>query len=161
MKTASVLIMIMVAASLTGVVFCDVAAADTKRVSQQTIYLPVYLQIDRSGNMEPVSMAILNSIRNTDSRYSIQIVSIDFFDGKGALKKHIDHGVSTIGPLEVKSIRIEPEKLQAGSQMAGSFIIKWRSNERVTEPICEAIVWVPRSLRGGILLFTGQVIDEK
>ena len=160
MKSSLTLTLALGMVLLTGMIFNNTAGADMKRVSGQTIYLSVYPQVPRAKKLKPLSMVILISIRNTDPKHSIKINAIDFYDGEGNLKNRVNYGPSSVGPLAVKSIRIEPGKLAVGKEIAGSFIIKWQSDQRVLEPICESISAVPTTMHSGELIFTGRVIQE-
>jgi Protein of unknown function (DUF3124) len=66
----------------------------------------------------------------------------------------------TLNPISSKYMRFEEKELDAGSGMAGCFIIDWKSAERVSEPIIEGIIgtsgtgWITTSV------FYGRVIED-
>ena len=103
----------------------------------QTVYLPAYSHI-YSGEGGPKLLAITVSIRNTDPEKSIKVIEARYFDTKGKLVKNYVDGVVEIAPLETVEILVEKQDKRGGS--GANFIITWKSDEPVYEPIIEAVI---------------------
>jgi len=138
----------------------DVSYADIKRTQGQTVYLSLYPKIERAGKKTPSFLTTILTIRNTDLEHSITVNSINYHDSNGSLKKHILKKPMILNPISSKSMRFEAKELDSESGMAGCFIIKWKSNKGVSEPIIEGIIgttgtgWVSTSV------FYGQVVED-
>jgi len=138
----------------------NVSYADVKRTQGQTVYLSLYPKIESAGKKSPTFLTTILTIRNTDLHHPITVISINYHDSNGALKKHVLKEPMTLDPISSKSMRFEEKELDAGSGMAGCFIVDWKSAERVSEPIVEGIIgasgtgWVTTSV------FYGRVIKD-
>jgi hypothetical protein len=138
----------------------NVSYADIRRTQGQTVYLSLYPKIERAGKKKPEFLNTILTIRNTDLRHPITVNSINYHDSKGALIKHVLKEPVILNPISSKSMRFEEKELDTGSGMAGCFIIVWKSTERVSEPLIEAIIgtsgtgWVTSSV------FYGRVIED-
>ena len=138
----------------------NISYADIKRTQGQKVYLSLYPKIEKAGKKQPNFLTTILTLRNTDLRHSITINSINYHDSNGSLKKHVLKEPIILNPISSKSIRFEQKELDAGSGMAGCFIIVWKSTERVSEPIIEGIIgtsgtgWVTTSV------FYGRVIED-
>ena len=61
------------------------AGEDIRLVSGQTVYVPIYTHIYSGLKGRPFDLAATLSIRNTDPKQSIMIVSVEFYDTEGKL----------------------------------------------------------------------------
>jgi len=138
----------------------NVSYADVKRTQGQTIYLSLYPKIESAGRKSSSFLTTVLTIRNTDLHHPITVNSINYYDSNGALKKHVLKEPMTLNLISSKSMRFEEKELDAESGMAGCFIVDWKSEERVSEPIIEGIIgtsgtgWVTTSV------FYGRVIED-
>ncbi len=103
----------------------------------RTVYVPAYSHI-YSGEGEPQLLAITLSIRNTDPDRSIRIVEARYFDTKGKLVKNYVDGIVKMAPLETIDLLVEKQDKRGGS--GANFIVTWKSDEAVYEPIIEAVM---------------------
>ena len=103
----------------------------------QTVYVPAYSHI-YSGEGEPQLLAITLSIRNTDPDRSIRIIEARYFDSKGELVKNYVDGIFEVAPLQTIDVLVGKQDKRGGS--GANFIVTWKSDEAVYEPIIEAVM---------------------
>lgn len=134
--------------------------ADIRRTQGQTVYLSLYPKIETAVKKKPKFLITILTIRNTDMRHSITVNSINYHDSNGVLKKRVLKEPVILNPISSKSMRFEKEELDAGSGMAGCFIIKWKSSETVSEPLVEGIIGTSGTGWVTSLVFYGRVIED-
>ena len=103
----------------------------------QTVYVPVYSHVYSSGGSPQLLEATL-SIRNSDPEKSIILLSAQYYDTQGKKLQNYLKGQLTLGPLQSTEILIEKQDTRGGS--GANFIIEWRSDKPVYEPVIEAIM---------------------
>lgn len=103
----------------------------------RTVYVPAYSHV-YSGSGEPQLLAITLSIRNTDPEHSIRIVDARYFNTKGELVKNYMEGIVTLAPFETVDILVEKQDRRGGS--GANFVVTWKSDEPVYEPVIQAIM---------------------
>lgn len=103
----------------------------------QTVYVPAYSHV-YSDDGQPHLLTITLSIRNTDPDRSIRVVDTRYFNARGELVKSYVDGVIDIAPLQSVNFLVEKHDREGGA--GASFIITWKSDEPVYEPIIEAIM---------------------
>lgn len=138
----------------------SIAYADLSRTKGQTVYLSVYPQFDRAKNMAPKYLFTTITIRNTDMKYPITVVSIKYYDSNGKLNKNALKNPLMINPLASISKRFKEMELKTGGGMAGCFIIMWKSEKIVNEPLIEGIMVGTGTGKTETLIFHGQVIED-
>lgn len=133
-------------------------AADTYKAKGQTIYVPVYSHIYSGDRERPVYLAATVSIRNTDPKHTIRLLTVDYFNSEGKLvRRYLDNPVR-LGPL-ASTRYIVGESDKAGGSGA-NFIIGWESAEPVSPPITEGIMISTASQLGISFTSRGQIIPE-
>lgn len=134
------------------------AAAGVKKVKSQTVYVPAYSHIYYGDREAPFYLAVTLSIRNTDPSRSIQIVAVDYFDTEGKLiTKYLDREVKLLPLGSTRYVVKESDKV-GGS--GANFIVKWKSEDRVTEPIIETVMISTATQQGISFTSRGQAIEE-
>lgn len=111
-------------------------------VRAQTLYLPIYSHmlygnLGRSGNASSVLLSALVSIRNTDSKRPLRILSARYFDTHG---KQLGERVPTpvvLPPLGTLELFVELNDASGGS--GANFIIKWESEQPINPPLVESL----------------------
>ena len=106
-------------------------------IEGQTVYVPAYSHI-YSRNGEPHQLEVTLSIRNTDPKRGIRLMSTRYFDTKGQLLKNYTVEVLEIGPLETVEFLVKKQDTRGGS--GANFIVTWDADEPVYEPIIEAVM---------------------
>lgn len=106
-------------------------------VDAQTVYVPVYSHIYvRDG--APHLLGISLSIRNSDPQRSIAVTSVRYYDTKGKPIQEFIDGSLNLGPLETTTFMVEESDIRGGS--GANFIVAWKSDSAVYEPIIEAVM---------------------
>lgn len=135
------------------------ASADDIRLSAgQTVYVPIYSHIYSGVKGRPFDLAATLSIRNTDPKYPISIVSVKYYDTKGKLvKEYLDAPVTLNLLASTRYIITEGDKT-GGS--GANFMVIWKSEKAVNPPIIEAVMIGTHSGQGISFVSRGQVIKE-
>lgn len=134
------------------------ASSDIPLSEGQTVYVPIYSHIYHGDQDRPFDLTATLSIRNTDLKKEITIISVDYFGTEGNLLK--SYAEKPIILKSLSSIRyIIKSKDQSGGSGA-NFIVRWKSKEPVNPPLIEAIMISTRSQQGISFPSRGQVIKE-
>ena len=143
---------------LTAVATTPAAGSDTALSRGQTVYVPIYSHIYSGLKGRPFSLAATLSIRNTDPKHAITLVSVKYFDSDGKLvKEYLDK------PAELKAMATTRYILTEGDTTGGSganFLVKWQSPVKVNSPLIEAVMIGTRSGQGISFVSRGQAINE-
>ena len=143
---------------LVGLVTTARAGSDIVLSAGQTVYVPIYSHIYSGLKGRPFNLAATLSIRNTDPKHPIRLVSVKFYDSKGKLvKEYLDN------PAELKAMASTRYILTEADSAGGSganFLVKWTSKTKVNPPLIEGVMIGTRSGQGISFVSRGQVIDE-
>ncbi len=134
-------------------------SADDLRLSAgQTVYVPIYSHIYSGIKGSPFDLAATLSIRNTDPKYSMTIVSVKYYDTEGKLvKEYLDAPLQLNVLASIRYIITEGEKI-GGS--GANFIVRWKSDQAMNPPIMEGVMIGTHSGQGISFVSRGQVIKE-
>lgn len=141
-------------------IFTGYTSADSTIVLSkgQSVYVPIYSHIYHGDRERPFELAATLSIRNTDTKREITLISTDYFDSNGLfLKKFIEN------PIKVKSLASIHYIIKSSDKTGGSganFIVRWESTEPVNPPLIEAVMIATKSQQGISFVSRGQVIKE-
>ena len=134
------------------------SADDIQRSMGQSVYVSIYSHIYNGLKARPFDLAAILSIRNTDINQPVTIISVIYYDTEGKLlKEYVDE------PLQLKALASTRYIIKEGDKAGGSganFIVKWKSNKKVTPPIIEAVMIGTHSGQGISFVSRGQVIEE-
>jgi hypothetical protein len=134
------------------------AGSEIRRLKGQTVYVPAYSDIYYGDREKPFHLTVTLSIRNTDPKHPLTVVSIDYFDSEGKLlRKELDKETK-ISPMASTSCVIR-ESDKSGGAGAG-FRVVWRSEERVCEPILESVMIGTSTQQGISFTSRGQAMEE-
>ena len=135
------------------------AGSDIVTSNGQTVYVPIYSHIYSGLKGRPFSLAATLSIRNTDPKHPITLVSVHFYDSDGKLlKEYLDK------PAELKAMASTRYIITEGDNTGGSganFLVEWKSQTKVNSPLIEGVMIGTRSGQGISFVSRGQVIDER
>ena len=122
------------------------AAANAQEVralsAGQSIYLPIYSHMlygnmGRSGKVSQVLLSALVSIRNTDGRRPLRILSARYYDTRGKLLGDRVPTPVVIPPYGTHELFVELNDASGGS--GANFVIKWDAEEPINPPLVEAL----------------------
>jgi hypothetical protein len=118
-------------------------AADERPLTRgQTLYLPIYSHmlygnLGRSGKSSNLLLSALVSIRNTDTKRPLRILSARYFDTNGRLLADRVSTPVTLPPLGTMELFVELNDATGGS--GANFIIKWDAEQAINPPLVEAL----------------------
>lgn len=144
---------------ITGVFSGNGMAASSIALSKgQNVYVPIYSHIYHGDHERPFELTATLSIRNTDPKHAITLLSADYFDSNGNfLKNYVEK------PIQLKnlsSIRYIIKSTDTSGGSGAKFIVKWESAVSVNPPLIEAIMISTRSQQGISFISRGQVIND-
>jgi hypothetical protein len=132
------------------------AESEIKLSRGQTVYIPVYSHIYSGDREHPFLLAATLSIRNTDPKYPITILSVNYYDSNGKLlKRYIDTPTQLDAIATIRFVIKESDK-SGGS--GANFIVRWKSDHNVNVPIMESVMISTRTQQGISFTTRGQVI---
>lgn len=153
------LIIFMLTLTITGIFPCLGSASSTVNLLKgQSVYVPIYSHIYHGDKERPFDLTATLSIRNTDSKQAIILISVDYFDSNGNLLKNYAEK-----PIKLKSLASIRYVIKGSDTSGGSgakFIVRWESKEPVNPPLIEAIMISTTSQQGISFISRGQVIQE-
>lgn len=111
----------------------------------QTVYVPVYSTIhhgnlDSSGKADSDLMSVLVSVRNTDPKESIRVMSAPYYSTDGKLIRDYLPAPRVVPPFGTLELFVERRESQGGS--GANFVVRWeaeKADKPVTPPIIEAL----------------------
>lgn len=122
----------------------SVALAQEARplVKGQTLYLPIYSHmlygnLGKSGKASNVLLSALVSIRNTDGKRPLRIVSARYFDTHGKLLGERVPAPVLLAPYGTLELFVELNDASGGS--GANFIIKWDADQPINPPLVESL----------------------
>lgn len=124
----------------------------------QSVYVPIYSHIYHGVRDKPFDLTATLSIRNTDLKQEITLISADYFDSDGnLLKNYVEN------PIKLKKLASMRYTIKAADKTGGSgakFIVRWKSDMPVNPPLIEAIMISTKSQQGISFVSRGQAIKE-
>ena len=134
------------------------ASSTVELLKGQSVYIPIYSHIYHGDTEKPFELTVTLSIRNTDPKQAITLISADYFDSNGKLlKNYVDK------PLNIKKLASVRYIIKSKDKSGGSgakFIVKWESKKPVNQPLIEAIMISTRSGQGISFVSKGQAITD-
>ncbi len=134
------------------------AASGTIISTGQTIYVPVYSHIYSGDREHPFYLTATLSVRNTDPKHAVTILSVDYYDSKGKLLKSYLNSPVGLNPLATTRYIIKESDKSGGS--GANFIVKWKSGTKVNAPIIESIMIGTKTQQGISFISRGRAIQE-
>ncbi len=111
-------------------------------IKGQTLYLPIYSHmlygnLGKSGKASYVLLSALVSVRNTDAKRPLRVLSAKYFDTNGKLLAERVPTPMLIPPLGTLELFVELNDASGGS--GANFIIKWDAEQPVNPPLVESL----------------------
>ena len=141
--------------------FQSALAGELKMIRGQTVYVPVYSHIiigERERGSVNFDLSINLSIRNTDPKNPITIISADYYDSNGEVVKKFVTKPMTIKPMASTYYFIAQSDKSGG--WGANYIVKWKSEKKVNEPIIESVTYGSRGNHSISFVSQGRVISE-
>ena len=150
LSIAGILILMAIIATAVG------AESNPGLSNGQTVYVSVYTHIYSGLKGRPFDLGATLSIRNTDPKYAITLVSVKFYDTQGKLLK--DYLTEPVRLEELVSTRYVIKEGESGGGSGANFLVTWKAAQKVNPPIIEAIMIGTKSGQGISWVSPGQVI---
>jgi hypothetical protein len=129
------------------------------RISKgQTVYVPVYSNVFSGPKAQPLNLATILSIRNTDPSLAISVVTVEYYDTSGKLLRKYQTRPALLGPLAATHLYLDERDTAGG--FGASFIVKWEAGKAVNEPIIECVMIGAMAGQGISFVSPGQIIKE-
>ena len=136
-----------------------IGSAEEIRLSTgQTIYVPIYSHIYSGVKARPFDLAATLSIRNTNLKSSIELISVKYLDSEGKLVKDYLEKPIVIDAIATTRYIITEDDRAGGS--GANFIVIWKSEQPVNPPVIEGVMIGTHSGQGISFVSRGQVIKE-
>jgi len=146
--------------SLTVILFTYTpeARSQVNLLKGQTVYVPAYSHIYHGDKELPFYLTVTLSIRNTDQHNPITIQSVEYRNSEGKLIKHFTEKAVKLGALASTRYIVKESDKEGGS--GASFIVAWKSDAKVAEPLIESIMISTYTQQGVSFTSRGQAIKE-
>lgn len=144
-------------AALLALLAAERGGAQPSLSKGQTLYVPIYSEVlvgDRQGT---VLVRATVTVRNTDPRHALSVISADYHDLKGKLVRSFVDDPVAVGPLA--TIRFAIPEIDTVGGISPSMIIRWSSEKAINQPIAESLMITTFGHQGISFLSRGQVLD--
>ena len=143
----------------TAFILPTIGSAEEIRFSTgQSVYVPIYSHIYSGVKARPFDLAATLSIRNTNLKSSIELISVKYFDSEGKLVKDYLEKPIVIDAIATTRYIITEDDRAGGS--GANFIVIWKSEQPVNPPVIEGVMIGTHSGQGISFVSRGQVIKE-
>jgi hypothetical protein len=123
-----------------------------------TVYVPVYSHIYVGIKGHTFDLAISLSVRNPNLKDTITLTSVAYHDSDGKfVRSYLDNPIQ-VAPLASKDFFVGESDSTGG--LGASFVVKWKSQKPVNEPVIEGVMAGTRSGQGISFTTRGQVIRD-
>ncbi len=124
----------------------------------ESVYVSIYSNIYSGPKGTPFQLSAILSIRNTDPTYDITILKADYYDNNGRMIEAYIREPVQLKPLGSKDFLIKEHDTRGGA--GANFIVKWRSDKMVNQPIIESIMLGLTRGQGVSFRCPGQILVE-
>lgn len=133
--------------------------ATVKIVSGQTVYVPVYSQINMWDQNRTIDLTATLSVRNTDLTNPIIVSSVNYYNSNGQLiRKYLEKPIE-LGMLASTKFVIEQEDTSGG--MGAAFVVEWVAQKQVSDPVIESVMINTGGNQGISFISPGRVIKSR
>ncbi len=160
MKTGSLLCFFLIlAGAALAQVSSDLEIKQPARSYGQLIHVPAYSFVYSYEKGRQFNLAITLSIRNTDLSRNITVESVKYIDVDGqVIKDHLMKKAVTVKPGACVQYLINESDPAGG--FGPSYIVRWRSEHAVYQPIVETVMIGTKSQQGISFTSPGRVLEE-
>jgi hypothetical protein len=129
-----------------------------KLVRGQNLYLPIYSNIPHNEGQNFYDLSAFVAVHNTDLKNSISITKVYYFDNDGNLVKDFLKGEKIVLKALGATNFFIPSSDKSG--IGANFIIEWKSDSLVNEPLIESVMVSLTSGQGVSFLSKGKILNE-
>ena len=133
-------------------------ASENSLSDGQKVYVSVYSNIYYGDRSKPFNLAAMLSVRNTDPKYPLTILSASYYDSDGLLVREYVRDPIQLGPLASSHIYVKESDTSGGS--GANFIVQWKADHMINEPVIESLMTGLAAGQGISFICNGRVIKE-
>lgn len=137
--------------------FHPIQSAGVVMIRGQLIYVPIYSSLPYAKDGHIPLNAVL-SIRNTSNKESIIISKVEYFDTNGKSLRNFITTSFRLGKMATKEFVIPSDDLSGGT--GANFIVRWDSENAVSTPIIESIMYGTLGTNSFSFTSRGQEIES-
>ena len=100
------------------------------------VYVPIYSDLSYASGQVNVELSAQLTIRNTDSERPIVLEWVRYFDSTGALLRNELNEPHALAPMATTAFLVRKDDRAGG--VGANYLVRWRSETRVSEPLMEA-----------------------
>ena len=130
--------------------------SEASKLSQATVYVPLYSHIYFGDALRPFNLAVTVSIRNTDTTSNIELLKAEYHNSDGIPIRTLLEKKVQIKPLGSYSFKVKESDTEGGS--GASVVLTWKSTSPVVQPIIESVMIGAASGQGISFTSRGKVI---
>jgi hypothetical protein len=119
------------------------AEADKLLSSGETLYVPVYSNVYSGPKANPLQLATMLSIHNIDPKCAITILKADYYDSNDNFVESYVKKPINLKPFTHVFFYLKEYDVRGGP--GANFIVKWRAEKKVNQPIVEALMLEART----------------
>ncbi len=132
--------------------------AEPEMSSGQLLYVPAYSHIYSGDHENKFLLSVTLSIRNTDTKYSMQVTSVAYYNSKGKIIRTYLKKPLSLKPLETVRYVVATNDNRGGS--GASFLVRWNAKRRISVPIVESVMIGTQYQQGVSFTSRGQAIND-
>ena len=134
-------------------------ASESNLSDGQTVYVSIYSHIYYGDRSKPFNLAAMLSIRNTDPKYPLTIVSASYYDSGGSLVREYVKDPIQLAPMASTYIYVKESDTTGGS--GANFIVQWKADHTINEPVIESLMTGLASGQGISFICSGRIIEAR
>lgn len=125
----------------------------------QTLYVPIYSHIYAEDRKSMLNLTATLSIRNTDLQQTLIINSVRYYDSDGKqVRQYLEKPIA-LKALATKDFVIPRTDTTGGA--GANFIVEWVAQQKISEPIVEAVMIGTEGNRGFSFVSSARVIERQ
>ncbi len=123
-----------------------------------TLYVPVYSSVYIAEGNQTFDLTVTLTIRNTSREHPISVVLADYYDTAGKPIHAYVEAPTELSPLASADIVVRESDTRAG--VGGSFVVQWRAEADVSDPVVQAVMIGSGYQQGISFLSEGRVLER-
>jgi len=124
----------------------------------QTLYVPCSSHVYHGAKNRPFELTITLTVRNTDIRRAMRLVSVDYVGTDGRVLKRFITKAESVHPLATREFVVEQNDTSGGA--GASFLVRWQADVSINEPVTEAVMIGTANSQGISFTSRGVVVQE-
>lgn len=157
-RSLPILVFLLSLITAQGICRAEATSAPITQSLGQVIYVPIYSHIYIGNKEIPFNLAATISIRNTDPKQAITLVSLEYYGSSGKLLKKYLEAPINLGPMAATRYVVKEADTTGGS--GASFLATWKADSPTNQPLLESVMIGTQLQQGLSFTSRGQVLSE-